>query len=315
MKARSPWIAFAILSVLLLFGLGVISGLSRLGVERRGILASTMHSPAILSIDLDGVIMDSSKFVEALKKHAEDDNIKAVVIRINSPGGSVGPSQEIYNAIKRVRTELKKPVIATCSAVAASGAYYAAVAADKIFTNPGTLMGSIGVIMEFANLEDLYGWAKIKRYAITTGQYKDSGAEYRAMRPDEKELFHKMLSEVHMQFKKAVAEGRNLQLAEVEKIADGRVVTGESAVKLKLADSVGDYEDALREAWKMAGLEGKPEVYKPRKPENILKMILTGGEDEESKSPAQLFKALRMKLVGQPLFLMPGWLDMTLSGP
>ena len=310
MKSRSPWIAFAILSVLLLFGLGVLSGLANLGFHKKSFMTSMSgHSSAVLSLDLEGVIMDSEKFVETLKKYAEEDQVKAIVLRINSPGGAVGPSQEIYAAIKRVREETKKPVVASCSAVTASGAYYSAVAADKIFVNPGTLMGSIGVIMEFANLEDLYGWAKIKRYAITTGPYKDSGAEYRAMRADEKELFHKMLSEVHMQFKKAVAEGRKMELADVEKIADGRVVTGETAVRLKLADELGTYDDAVQAAWKMAGLEGKPEVLKPRKPENFLKVLLNGGgEDEESKLPSHLLSALRIKLVGQPLFLMPGWM-------
>jgi protease-4 len=310
MSQRRHWVGLTLLSLLLLCGLSIFLGLAKMAprFERVGFFSSNVNMrSAILVLDLEGVIMDSRKFTESIAQYAKDDQIKAIVVRVNSPGGSVGPSQEIYRELKRVREELKKPVIATCSAVAASGAYYAAVAADKIFANPGTLMGSIGVIMEFANLEDLYGWAKIKRYAITTGPYKDTGAEYRPMRGDERELFQKMLSEVHMQFKKAVAEGRKLELSDVEKMADGRVFTGETAVAHKFADEIGTYEDAIKAAWAMAGETGEPEVFRPPRQENFLRMLLSGDEEEARSLSdiAKAMKALRVHLVGQPLYLLP----------
>src|SRR4029077_13140783 len=146
-----------------------------------------------------------------------DSDVKAIVLRLNSPGGAVAPSQEIYQAVKNY----KKPIVASMSSVAASGAYYVACGAKKVYANPGTITGSIGVIMEFANLEKLYEWAKIKRFSIKTGRFKDVGAEYREMTADERALLQNMVDDVLSQFTLAVSEGRNIPLETVKEIADG----------------------------------------------------------------------------------------------
>jgi protease-4 len=264
---------------------------------------------SILFLHLDGVIIDGQEFLDDLKKYASDPDIKGVLVQINSPGGVVGPSQELYAELKRVRTELKKPVVVSCLGLTASGGYYVAVAADKIITNPGALLGSIGVIMEFANLEKLYDWAKIKRYSIKTGAYKDSGAEYRDMREDERALFQEMANEVLLQFKKTVAEGRKLAIEKVSQYADGRVFTGATAVTLGFADQVGTLEDAKRVIGQLAGLGLKPEIFTPPgKRPDFLEYL------SDAKSKLSLDGAVQgfmgtssMKnLWGQPLYLMSG---------
>ena len=272
---------------------------------------------SILHMDLEGVIMDGRKFIKTLDKYRKDDHIKAVVIEINSPGGVVGPSQELYQEIKRVREEFKKPVVVVSTSMMASGAFYAAVAADKIIVAPGTMMGSIGVIMEFTNLEKLYDWAKVSRYSITTGKFKDSGAEYRPMRDDERALFQDLINDVYEQFKTAVAEGRNLKPDFVSQYADGRVFTGAQGVKLGFADQVGTREDAYNKAAELAGLGDNYEIFDPpKKRPGLLEMITGGGEDEDAVT--KLSKNFRGELAGvvdhllktkfnnQPLYLMPG---------
>lgn len=265
-----------------------------------------LAKPSILFLELEGVILDGSHFLEQLKKYSKEDDIKGILIQVNSPGGVVGPSQELFAEIQRVRTELKKPVVVSCLGVAASGAYYAAVAADKIVTNPGAMLGSIGVIMEFANLEKLYEWAKIERYSIKTGQYKDSGAEYRAMRPDEKLLFQEMANEVLAQFKKTVSEARKLSMNIVDKYSDGRVFTGAMAVSLGFADQVGTLEDATRLVGQLSGLGEKPHIFTPPpiRPDFLNELLL------ESKNKFSLSGAvtetINLKLLGQPLYIMPG---------
>lgn len=270
----------------------------------------SLTESSILLMKLEGVILDPTDFLEDLRKYAKEDDIKGVLVVVNSPGGVVGPSQELYQELKRVREELKKPVVVSASSIAASGAYYMAVAADQIFTNPGTLMGSIGVIMEFANLERLYDWAKIERYVVKTGVYKDSGAEYRPMREDEKQLFQSMADEVLTQFVRAIAEGRKMREDEVRPLADGRVFTGETAVKLNLADKIGTYEDARRAIGQLAGLGQDPEMFEPPPKRPSLSDFL--GEMrgiEPAQSAAQMAAhVLKAKLWGQPLFLLPGLL-------
>jgi protease-4 len=222
----------------------------------------------------------------------------------------LGPSQEIYYEIKKLREESKKPIVAVSTGLLASGAYYSAVAADKIVVAPGALVGSIGVIMEFANLEKLYEWAKISRYSVTTGRYKDSGAEYRPMRDDERVLFQELANEVFGQFKAAVSEGRKMEDSVLSQYADGRVMTGASAVKLGFADEVGTLSVAFETAAKLAGLEkDKYEILEPKKERPSIFEYSFGLDDEntEAKSAVEMFKSvLRLDLLNQPLFLMPG---------
>lgn len=295
---------FTGLLIILLF-VSLIGGVIRWNVSG-GDDKVEVDKPSILLMDLEGPILSGKKFLKDLKKYASQKNIKGVLVRVNSPGGVVGPSQEIYAELKRVRDELQKPVVVSCGALAASGAYYISVAADQIITNPGTIMGSIGVIMDFANLSELYKWLKIERYSLKTGPYKDSGADYRKMTPEEKEIFQDMINDVYGQFKKAVAKGRKLSDEVVNKYADGRVFSGETAVKLGFADQVGTYEDALRVIGELSGLGAEPKVIEPSDdPKDVLKLIL---QDLNSQSPLQnIFEGLlKVKAYGQPLYMLPG---------
>lgn len=211
-------------------------------------------------VEINGVIMDSKKILEYLADFEENKKVKAVVIRLNSPGGSVAPSQEIYEAVKKY----PKPVVSSMASVAASGAFYVAMGTKKVFANPGTITGSIGVIMEFVNLEKLYDWAKVNKFNIKTGKYKDSGSEARPMRPDEKELFQGMIDNVLEQFRKAVQDSRKLSREEVIAVSDGRIFSGEQAHAAKLVDQLGTLDDAVQAAAQMAGIQGKAKAVYPR---------------------------------------------------
>ncbi len=273
-------------------------------------------------IEVSGVIMDSKKIVTRLQRFEDDDRIKAVVLRLNSPGGSVAPSQEIYEAVRH----FKKPLIASMGSVAASGAYYIACGAKKVYANPGTLTGSIGVIMPFANLQKLYEWAKVHRYSIKTGKYKDAGADYREMTLDERALLQAMLDDVLMQFKKAVSTGRDLSLEKVSAVADGRIFSGQQAKALHLVDELGTLQDAIAEAGSLAQIKGKPTVIYPEKKRRSLWDFVfedpswDDEASESSRSPSdglsQVFHWVENALQGgahaepRPLTLEPGmyWL-------
>ena len=282
----------------------------------------------ILHLDMNGVILNGKKFLKNLKKYRDNDRVKAIVINNNSPGGAVGPSQEIYHEIRKVRDELKKPVICVTTGVMASGAYYSAVACDKIVVAPGALVGSIGVIMEFANLEKLYDWAKVSRYSITSGKFKDSGAEYRGMRDDEKALFQSMINEVYGQFKSTVMKERKLKEEVMNEYADGRVFTGTSAVKLGFADQEGFFDDAVKLAADVAKLGNNYEVFEvPKKKMSILDFGDKESDDDINSLAeyADLLKGkatgagmnmegamkylLRAQYLNQPLYMMPGYWD------
>ncbi|MEW5946815.1 MAG: signal peptide peptidase SppA [bacterium] len=202
----------------------------------------------------------SDSIVRALDRGARNRRIKSVLVRINSPGGSAAAAQEIYNQIKRVRTEHGKPVIISMGDVAASGGYYVASAADTIFADPATITGSIGVIMEYLNLEgtlDKIGMAPITFKSV---RHKDIGSPFRPLSEEEKAILQDAIDGIHNQFVADVAAGRNLPLDEVKKIADGRFYTGEQALKLKLVDRTGGYQEALEYAARAGGLKVPPDV-------------------------------------------------------
>lgn len=216
-------------------------------------------------VRVEGPIVDSFQTVQELKKFAEDPLVKAIVIRIDSPGGGVAPSQEIYNAVKRVRREKNKTVIASMGTVAASGGYYIAVATDRILANPGTLTGSIGVIMQLANFQDLLQKIGVQNIVVKSGRFKDIGSPFRPMRKEDRQVLQLVMDDVHRQFIDAVAEGRSLDLAEVEQLADGRVFTGQQAKSILLIDEIGDLHDAIKLAGELGGIEGEPRVMEPTK--------------------------------------------------
>jgi len=251
--------------------------------EKNKMGSAFFKTGSVAVVEISGVIMDSRKTLRKLERLEEDEEVKAIVVRINSPGGSVAPSQEIYEALKRS----KKPVIASMGSVAASGGYYIAMGAKKVFANPGTITGSIGVIMEFANLEKLYEWAKIRRYVLKTGKFKDAGAEYREMQPEERALLQSMLDNVLLQFKTAVSDGRKIPMDRVTPIADGRIFSGSQAFELKLVDHLGTLSDAIEMAGEMGGIKGKPNVvYPERGRRKWLQMLFDDASSPDDDSEA-----------------------------
>lgn len=302
---RNPWMILGVVIIFFMMGavFSVFSSCSMIHHEP----VARIGGKQILVLDLEGVIIDGKKFLKQLRKYSKDNHVKGVLVRINSPGGVVGPSQEIYRELKRVREEQKKPVVVVSSSLMASGGYYAAVAADKIFANPGTIVGSIGVIMQFANLEKLYDWAKIQKIALTTGAYKDTGSDSRPMREDEKKYLQENLNEVLAQFKKAVSEGRKMPLEKLDPYADGRIFSGETAAKIGLIDEVGTFQDAVMSIGALTGLGKEPDLfYPPLEHKNVLDFVLArDDEDEESHWQGTLKNFLSIH--GQPLYLMPGF--------
>ena len=209
-------------------------------------------------VEVKGVINDSDDVVEALKTFEKSPSVKAVVVRIESPGGGVAPSQEIYQAIRELQSE--KPVVASMGGVAASGGYYVASACNAIVANPGTLTGSIGVIMELGNVEGLLQKLGVQPEILKAGAYKDMGSLVRPMTDAERGLFQEMIDTVHTQFITAVAAGRGMDKDQVRALADGRIFSGEQAKVAGLVDQLGGLEDAVALAASKAGIEGEPHV-------------------------------------------------------
>jgi protease IV len=212
-------------------------------------------------IQIEGVISSdlSERTVRQLTKYGDDASIKAIILRIESPGGGVASSQEIYEEVSRVRSG-GKLVVASLGSVAASGGYYVACMADRIFANAGTLTGSIGVIVQLANAEELLRKVGVASTVITSGPFKDSGNPTRTLRPEERQVFQALVDDVYQQFVEAVAQGRNLPLDEVRQAADGRIYTGRQARDLRLVDELGSMEDAIAYAASTLGIVGKPKL-------------------------------------------------------
>ena len=215
-------------------------------------------------VEIEGIIVDGTAAVRELREHADNSSIKAVILRVNSPGGVVAPTQEIFAAIQRAR-KAGKPVVATLGAVAASGGYYVATAADRIYANPGTLTGSIGVVMQMANIEGLLKKVGVEYVVVKAGSYKDVGSFARTMSPEERKMLQALLDDVYSQFVDAVAEGRGLERSEVLAFAEGRIYSGQQALALKMVDEMGGFEDAVEAAGKLANISGRPKLVYPRK--------------------------------------------------
>jgi protease IV len=239
-------------------------------------------------VRVEGPILDSYQTVEELKTFAENPLVKAIVVRIDSPGGGVAPSQEIYNAVKRVRKEKNMTVVASMGTVAASGGYYIAVATDRILANPGTLTGSIGVIMQMANFQELLEKIGVKNIVVKSGKFKDIGSPFRPMQDEDRKILQSVMNDVHRQFIEVVAEGRSLDLAEVELLADGRVFTGQQAKSILLVDDIGDLHDAIKLAGELGGIEGEPRVMETSKPfsfRNLLESTFLGNVRAFTSTP------------------------------
>jgi len=213
-------------------------------------------------LQIEGTIDESRDVTSELKRFKESPWIKAVVVRIDSPGGAVGPTQEIFAEIQK--TKKSKPLIASMGGMATSGGYYIASACDKIVANPGTLTGSIGVIMQLNNIEDLMKKIGVKGYNIKSGANKDIGSPFQPLSPEGREILQGLVDDVHRQFITAVAKGRGLDEGVVKKLADGRVYSGAQAKELGLIDQFGTLEDAIELAAKRVGLEPNPAIYYSR---------------------------------------------------
>jgi protease-4 len=213
-------------------------------------------------LQVEGTIDDSRDILSELKRFKEAPWIKAVVVRIDSPGGAVGPTQEIFEEIQKMRK--KKPFIASMGGMATSGGYYIASACEKILANPGTLTGSIGVIMQLTNFEEVMKKIGVKGYNIKSGPNKDIGSPFQPLSPEGREILQSLVDNVHSQFVSAVAKGRGMDEARVRKLADGRVYSGAQAKELGLVDQFGTLDDAIELAAKRAGLEPNPAVYYSR---------------------------------------------------
>src|SRR5712692_9861616 len=258
-RKRTVWTALALLGLLLVAVIGVSLLISMtldsgwLGGEKVGV------------IRIEGVITDSRETIEELRRFRDNPSIKAVVLRIDSPGGGVVPSQEIHAELLKARKDGRLKVVASMGNLAASGGYYIAVATDKIVANPGTLTGSIGVIMELANVQGLLEKVGVQSVVIKSGKHKDLASPFRTMSPEERALLQDVLDDVHDQFIQAVAAGRAMKVEQVRELADGRIFTGRQARTAKLVDELGDLQDAIKLAARMGGIVGEPRVVEIRK--------------------------------------------------
>jgi protease-4 len=234
----------------------------------------------IAVVDLDGVIMNPGPTVQQLKKFADDDSVKAIILHVNSPGGGVAASEEIYREVKRIRDEKKKRIVASIETVGASGAYYVSSATNKIYADKGSVVGSIGVIAEWVNYGDLLQWAKLKSVILKTWEFKDTGTPTRELTPAEKAYLQGLIDNMFHQFIQAVADGRAMKFDDVKAIADGRVWTGEQAMSLKLVDQLGDFQSAVEDTAKSVNIKGEPTLVRPEKDRKSLLDLMFGDVSE-----------------------------------
>ncbi len=249
-------------------------------------------------VEIKGVIADSKTILKQLDKFKEDPNIKAIVLRINSPGGAVGPSQEILREVEKIRE--KKKIVASLGTVAASGGYYIACGANRIISNKGTATGSIGVIMQFTNAEALTKKIGLDFFTLKSGRYKDVGSPFRSMTPEERDYMQHLLDNIYQQFMSDVARNRKIPLEKLKPLAEGKVYTGEEAQQVGLVDEFGNLPDAIEKAGRMAGIKGKVEaVYPQRERYSLLRLLL---DEDTEETLTNLFT----RSYPEPAFL-PSW--------
>jgi protease-4 len=237
--------------------------------------ADFSFSDRIQVVDIEGELLQSTAILEQLKRYEDSNSVKAILLNIDSPGGGVAVSQEIYAELRRLREKKDKTIVAYLSSTGASGAYYVACAANKIVANPGTIVGSIGVIAEWVSYAELLEWAKLKDIVFKTGEFKDTGSPTRPLTDNEKKYFQGLIDDMYVQFVEAVSSGRKLDLQEVRSIADGRVFTGRDAKERKLIDEIGNFQDAVDLTAKLSGISGKPRLLRLSRPRVTLLDVLT----------------------------------------
>lgn len=265
--------AAAMFSVILLFALSVkIAGMI-IGTEE----SALSNKEGVGLIEVKGMILDSKETIRQLRYFLKKESVKAVVLRVDSPGGIVAPSQEINAEVRKFAA--KKKIIVSMGSLAASGGYYISAPATMIYANPGTITASIGVILKLSNIESLMDKIGIKSHTLKTGKYKDSGSPFREFSAEDRAMLQSVINNTHEQFVRAVAEGRKLPIEDVRKIADGRILSGEQAKEHKLVDRLGTMQDAVEEAGRQAGISGEPELLlPPKKKVDYLDLLVEGAE-------------------------------------
>ena len=239
-------------------------------------------------IDIDGVILDADKVNTQIRKFGDDSSIKAIILHINSPGGGAAASQEIYNEVVRVRQDKHKPIVASVESVGASGAYYIASGCDKIYANNASVVGSIGVIMEWTNYGDLLKWAKLKSVVIHTGTLKDAGDPTREMTPAEQAYFQSLVDNMYGQFVHDVATGRHSTDDKIRPLATGQVWTGQQSLPLGLIDKIGGFRVALMDTASSVGIKGEPTIARPASDKKGLLAALSDDSDSLFPNPSKL---------------------------
>jgi protease IV len=268
--------------LLFIIGIASVMGVWLLSRQNMHFGSSITGGSKIGVIEVEGVITQSRSLIKTLNSYKNNPHIKAIVIRIDSPGGGVAPSQEIYEELIKAREN--KFIIASMGSVAASGGYYIACAAHKIFANPGTITGSIGVIIEFANIEELLGKIGLKSVVVKSGKYKDILSPTRELGKDERDLIQGVIDSIQGQFIDAVSLGRNIPRVKIAEIADGRIFSGEQAKSLGLVDELGNLDDAIKSAADKTGISGEPDViYPEKKRPSILDYVIEESMSKLSK--------------------------------
>ncbi len=232
----------------------------------------------IAVVEVFGTITSSEEIVRQIKKYGDDNSVSAILLHMNSPGGIVAPSQEIYDEVMRVRMNEEKPVVVSMSSVAASGAYYISCAADQIVANPGTITGSIGVILEYPVVGELMTELGIKFEVVKSGEIKDVGSPWREPTDKDRRMLQSAIDDTYNQFVDAVAEGRNLTREQVLEVADGSIFTGRQALDLGLVDRLGSFEESIRITADLAGIDGEPRVIKEHQRRRLTIFDLLGGD-------------------------------------
>jgi protease-4 len=287
MSNTAKWVIGIVAFILVMGGLFVISVVSLIFSEQDDETLSTTGE-RVAVVELAEPIIDSQDIVRQFKKYRENKAIKAILFRVDSPGGGVAASQEIYQEVKKTR-EAGKPVVVSMGAVAASGGYYVSCGATKIVANPGTLTGSIGVIFQFLHFSELMNKIGVDQSTFKTGKYKDIGSPFRKTTEDEKKFFDQLLGDVYDQFVTVVATERKLDRKVVVGYADGRVFTGRQAREYGLVDTLGTYEDALSIAAKLGGISGKPKIVKERKIKSFFERFMGETATELTSLKKELF--------------------------
>jgi len=289
-KQRSAWFwPLIILGSLLVLGLlfiGLVWAAFKSSDDSSA--GSSFSSDKIAVIDINGVILDADKVDTQLRKFGDDSSVKAIILHIDSPGGGAAASQEIYHEVLRVRQENHKRVVASVESVGASGAYYIASGCDQIYANDASVVGSIGVIMEWTNYGDLYKWAKLKSVVIHAGELKDAGDPTHDMTPKEAAYFQSLVDNMYAQFIHDVADGRHLPTEKIAPLATGQVWTGQQSLGLGLIDKIGGYRVALIDTARKAGIKGEPTIVRPAAASKGLAALLNGDADNLFPNPGKL---------------------------